>query len=60
MLIVQCSSVDLLEILATHVQRRFAQANGGSTNTTRAHANFYLDRELNPDKITARRNYSHD
>ena len=29
---------DLLEILATHVQHRLAQANGGSTNTTRVHA----------------------
>ena len=26
--------MDLLEILAIHVQHRFAQANGGSTNTT--------------------------
>ena len=26
------------EILATHVQHRFAQANGSSTNTTRVHA----------------------
>ena len=25
-------------ILATHVQHRFAQLNGGSTNTTRVHA----------------------
>ena len=30
--------MDLLEILATHVQHRFVQANGGSTNTTRVHA----------------------
>ena len=35
---IQCSSVDLLEILAIHVQHRFAQANGGSINTTRIHA----------------------
>ena len=31
------SPVDLLEILATYVQHRFVQANGGSTNTTRVH-----------------------
>ena len=30
-LIVQCSSVDYLDILATTVQLRFAHANGGST-----------------------------
>ena len=35
---IQCSSVDLLEILAIHVQHRFAQANVGSTSTTRVHA----------------------
>ena len=32
------SSVDFLEILATHVQHGFDQANGGSINTTRVHA----------------------
>ena len=32
---IQGISVDLIEILAGHVQHRFAQANGGSTNTTR-------------------------
>ena len=31
---IQCGSV-YLEIIATHVQQRIAQANGGSTNTTR-------------------------
>ena len=30
--------MDLLEILVTHVQHRFAQANGGSANITRVHA----------------------
>ena len=35
---IQCSSVDLFEILVTDVQHRFAQANGGSTNTIRVHA----------------------
>ena len=34
---IQCSSVDL-EILATHDQHRFAQANSGSSNTTSVHA----------------------
>ena len=29
----QCSSVDLLERLATHVQHCFAWVNSGSTNT---------------------------
>ena len=29
------SAVDLLEILATHVQYNYAQVNGGSTNTTK-------------------------
>ena len=33
-------SIDLLEILATHVQHRFEQTNVGSTNTTRVNA-FY-------------------
>ena len=32
---IQCILVDFLEILATHVQYRFARTNGGSTNTTR-------------------------
>ena len=35
---IQCSSVDILEILATRVQHRFAQANCGLTNTTRVYA----------------------
>ena len=30
--------MDFLEVLATFVQHRFAQANGGSTNTTKAYA----------------------
>ena len=37
--------VDLLEILATHVQRRFAQANVGSTNT-RVHALLLSSKHL--------------
>ena len=32
------SSVNLPEILATHIQDHFAQANVGSTNTTGVHA----------------------
>ena len=37
-LIVQYPISNLLEILANHVQHRFAQAIDGSTNTTRVHA----------------------
>ena len=36
-IILSSTTVDLLEILATQVQHRFAQANGSSTNTTRVH-----------------------
>ena len=47
MLIVQCGSVDLFEILATYDRHRIAQANGGSTNTTIVYA---FDALLLPSK----------
>ena len=39
---IQCSSVDLLEILATHFYAPLAQANGDSSNTTRVQAFYAL------------------
>ena len=37
----QCSAMNLLEILAAHVQHRFAQANSDSTNTIMHFVHYY-------------------